>query len=80
MQAFNPVVHLHSEGYREISDFFDKTSPPYNLQNIMEFNEMYRRVYPMLGSLERREAEEFVDYMIAHLEQPQWATKIYGVC
>ena len=80
MQTFNAVASLHSEGYLQISDFFFQTKPPYNLRHIREFNEIYRRVYPTLGRREKQQAEAFVDHMIAHVGQPQWAAKIYGVC
>lgn len=78
MQAIR-ADKIHSEGYLEISDFFNKASPPYTLGHIREFNAMYQRVYPALEAAERREVEALVDYMIAHVGQPEWACKIYGV-
>lgn len=73
-------VHaIHSEGYREIKGFFDRSHPPFTLAQIREFNSIYRCVYPTLAPREKWRAEKFVDYMIDHVGHPDWARKIYGV-
>jgi len=78
MQA-SQVHPLHSDDYLALCHFFEKNRPPYTLWHIGEFNAIYRRVYPRLGRVEKRKAEEFVDHMIDHVEQPKWVSKIYGV-
>ena len=78
MQTQN-VYPLHSDGYRDISQFFASHRPPYTLDHIAEFNAIYRRVYPRLGGAERRKAEELVDHLVEHVANPKWASKIYGV-
>lgn len=78
MQASN-VHPLYSDGYLRISQFFNIVQPPYSLADIREFNAIYRQVYPSLGFAEKRKAEEWIDYLIKHVEKPEWAHKIYGV-
>jgi len=73
------VIPLHSDGYLEVSHFFNTARPPFNLNDIQEFNAIYRRVYPTLGVVEKRKAEEFVDHLVKHVEKPEWARKVYGV-
>jgi len=73
------VYPLHSDGYLEVVNFFAAIEPPYTLSDIREFNRLYRRVYPMLGQVEKHKAEQWVDHLIQHVEKPEWARKIYGV-
>ena len=73
------AVSIHSDGYLEIGKFFKTTPPPYNLGHIDEFNRLYQRIYPGLNGTEKRKAEDYVDYLIKHVEQPDWISRIYGV-
>lgn len=73
------VQTLHATGYAEVRQFFTRHEPPFTMTDIREFNALYRCVYPELSSKERQRSEELVDYLIAHVERPEWAGKIYGV-
>jgi hypothetical protein len=70
---------LHSAGYREVSQFFNDRKPPFSMTDIYEFNAIYRRAYPALAPNERARSEAWVDYLIDHVERPEWVGKIYGV-
>jgi len=73
------VIPLHSNDYLEITQFFKNISSPYTLNDIREFNAIYRRVYPGLGLAEKRKAEKLVDHLVKNVEKPEWAREIYGV-
>jgi len=73
------IKALHSVNYGEINHFFACHEPPFTLADIREFNAIYRRAYPALAPLERKRSEEWVDYLIDHVERPEWVGKIYGV-
>ena len=73
------IKALHSASYREVNLFFTSHQPPFSLTDIHEFNAIYRRAYPALAPIERKRSEEWVDYLIDHVERPEWVGKIYGV-
>ncbi|WP_348758617.1 hypothetical protein [Candidatus Methylocalor cossyra] len=73
------VSSLYSGQFDTLREFFYSIQPPYTLAHIREFNAIYRRIYPQLSREEKRRAEEFVDALIAGLENPEWASKIFGV-
>ena len=65
--------------YDELSRWFSLTPPPYSEKDILDFNRIYRRVYPRLSRQEQRKAEWLVDVVISQLERPNLAALIYGV-
>jgi hypothetical protein len=73
------IKALHSENYLAINRFFASHEPPFTLTDIQEFNALYRLAYPALAPIERKRSEEWVDYLIDHVEHPEWVGKIYGV-
>jgi len=73
------IKALHSANYGAINHFFVSHEPPFTLTDIHEFNAIYRRAYPALAPIERKRSEEWVDYLIDHVERPEWVGKIYGV-
>lgn len=73
------VQALHSTGYAAVRQFFVHHEPPFSMNDIREFNAMYKHTYPELAPIERQRSEELVDYLIAHVEHHEWAGKIYGV-
>lgn len=70
---------IHSLDYEELSRWFSLTPPPYSEKDILDFNRIYRRVYPRLSRQEQRKAEWLVDVVISQLEGPNLAALIYGV-
>lgn len=75
----SPKAVAQSDGYLEIGKFFKTTPPPYNLDHIEEFNRLYQRIYPSLNGSEKRKAEDYVDFLIKHVENPDSISRIYGV-
>jgi len=73
------LIPLYSEEFQELQRWFSSVDPPYSLEEIVEFNRIYRRIYRLLGREERRRAEEIVDALIAGVGDQAWAAKIYGV-
>ncbi len=73
------IIPLFSDEFSEINEFFHSIHPPYNLADIHGFNEIYRRIYPLLNPKEKRRSEEFVDTLIEKVERKEWAEKIFGV-
>lgn len=73
------LTPLYSEEFQELQRWFHSVAPPYGLQEIHEFNRIYRRIYRALSREERRRAEEIVDALIDGVGDPAWTAKIYGV-
>ena len=73
------IVVLYSSGFHQLQDYFRSIEPPYDLEDIHGFNEIYRRIYPVLNRDEKRRSEEFVDMLIDKLEQKEFAASIFGV-
>lgn len=73
------VTPIHSANFTELQALFATLQPPYGASDIRRFNQIYKRIYGDLSSLERRRAEEFVDDLIAGVERRELAPKIFGV-
>ncbi|MCU0735884.1 MAG: hypothetical protein MUF20_10230 [Methylotetracoccus sp.] len=66
-------------GLAELEGYFSGIRPPYTLNDIWNFNRLYRRLYPVLNRDEKIRAEQWVDRLIDNVERKEWASKIYGV-
>ena len=73
------TLPVYSLDYEELSRWFSMTPSPYSEKDVLDFNRIYRRVYPLLSRQEQRKAEWLVDVIISHLERPNLAALIYGV-
>ena len=73
------VTPIHSADLQQLQSLFLTLDKPCGISEIIRFNQLYRRVYPDLSRLEKRRAEDLVDALIADLEHPDLAPKIYGV-
>ncbi len=73
------VAAMAFKGLGELEDYFSNIQPPYTLSDIRGFNHLYQRLYPGLDAREKVRAEEWVDWMIDHVERKEWVSKIYGV-
>lgn len=73
------IKPIHSANFAELQSLFFSLAPPYGANDIRRFNQVYKRIYGELNSLERRRAEEFVDDLIAGVERRELAPKIFGV-
>jgi hypothetical protein len=73
------VGSVASQPLGELEEYFANIRPPYTLSHIRGFNHLYQRLYPALDAREKVRAEEWVDWMIDHVERKEWVSKIYGV-
>jgi hypothetical protein len=73
------VTSAVSAGLGELEEYFSNIRPPYTLSDIRAFNHLYQRLYPRLDTGEKVRAEQWVDWMIDHVERKEWVSKIYGV-
>jgi hypothetical protein len=73
------VTPLYSREYQEINQWFHSTCPPYGFHDIFLFNKLYKQAYPRLSKEEKRRVEECVDKLIAGVESPRLAKRIFGV-
>ena len=73
------IAPIHSSNFAELQGVFASLSRPYGLNEIRRFNQVCKRIYGDLNSIERRRAEEFVDSLIEGVERRELAPKIFGV-
>jgi hypothetical protein len=73
------VIPLYSDGFKKINQWFQTSQPPYNVQDILRFNSLYRLAYPVLSNEEKRRIEEFVDLIIKGVGERKLIPKIFGV-
>jgi len=73
------ILRLYSDGFQEISQWFQASRPPYTIQDIIRFNALYKRGYPVLSREEKRRVEEWVDTLIEGVEDRTLIPKIFGV-
>lgn len=73
------VTALYSPEFLQLQRLFRALKTPYGAIEIRHFNRTYSRLYPELTPLERSRAEEWVDELIAQVERPELAARIYGV-
>ncbi len=73
------AILRYSHDFQAINQWFQAHLPPYNFQDILQFNSLYRRAYPSLSRDEKRRVEEFVDAMIEGVEERGLVSKIFGV-
>jgi hypothetical protein len=58
---------------------FEGFEPPYRGADARAFTACYRTLYASLSKVERRQAEQMVDRLIAGLENPEDRQWIFGV-
>jgi hypothetical protein len=73
------VSQLYSDEFQQINRWFHTVQAPYHLQEVIEFNALYRCAYPVLSREEKRRIEEFVDVMIEGVDPPELSKRIFGV-
>jgi hypothetical protein len=79
MNNASPVIPLFSPAFQEVSRYIASIQAPYTLEAIRGFNAIYKRGYVTLSREEKRRVEAFVDTMIEHVAQKEWAERIFGV-
>ncbi len=79
MQTLERNVKLPVPGLAELEGYFSNIKPPYTLNDIRDFNRLYRQLYPVLNRDEKIRAEKWVDRLIDNVERKEWASRIYGV-
>lgn len=62
-----------------LAEHFRSMARPYELNEILEFNGIYRRVFHDLNPAERRLAERYVERLIDDAANPQYVPRIFGV-
>lgn len=77
--AVSNITPIHSVHFSELQNVFAGLSRPYGANDIHRFNQVYKRIYGQLSSVERRHAEEWVDDLIAGVERKELASSIFGV-
>ena len=77
--AISNIAPIHSSDFAELQNVFFSLTPPYGINDIRRFNQVYKRIYGDLSSPERRRAEGFVDDLIAGVERKELAPQIFGV-
>ncbi len=78
--AHEPLDQLiHPRDMEILVGVFLSLSSPYDEQDIRVFNAAYKCVHPRLTGKEIMLAERMVDILILGIEQPELASKIYGV-
>ena len=78
MQDFN-VTPLYSTDLHLLQSLFMSLNKPCGLEEIRQFNRLYREIYPRLSQYEKRRSEALVDTLIENLEDQGLAARIYGV-
>jgi hypothetical protein len=73
------IIPMFSPEFLELQMLFQELEPPYKLGDILRFNSAYRPIYRQLLPEEKRRAEEFVDALVAGVENRRLAPKIFGV-
>ena len=73
------VRKLHTNEFYAIHMWFHATPPPYGFHDILKFNALYRKAYPVLSREEKRRVEEWVDRIIENVETPKLVKRIFGV-
>ncbi len=73
------VTQIYSSDFQQLQNLFRALRKPYGAIEIRHFNRVYGRLYPHLTSQEKRRTEQWVDELLAHVEHPDLAARIYGV-
>lgn len=73
------VKPLYSPGFERLQTLFRALRKPYGSIEIVHFNRLYSRLYGQLSAAEKRCAEAWVDQIVANLEKPELASRLYGV-
>ena len=73
------VIPIFSPEFLDLQMLFQELKPPYKLGDILRFNNAYRPIYRRLSPEEKRRAEEFVDALVAGVENRRLAPRIFGV-
>ena len=73
------VTSLYTPDFQQLQRLFQAFKKPYGPIEIRHFNRVYGCVYPQLAPHEKRQAERWVDELVAHVEHPELAPRIYGV-
>jgi hypothetical protein len=79
MMPDNSIQLESSREYQRLADLFFGKTPPFSKQDVYDFNQLYRIVYPGLPRHEKWQAEWLVDMIIDRIEDPDLAKLIYGV-
>lgn len=69
----------YSKDYQRLTSFFFSITPPFSKQDVCDFNQLYRAIYPGLPRNEKWKAEWLVDMLIESVEDPELVKLIYGV-
>lgn len=75
----NPLTALYAPDFQLLQRLFHALRKPYGLTEIRHFNRVYSSLYAQLAPDEKRQAEQWVDELVAHVEHPGLAPRIYGV-
>ena len=73
------ITPIHSPEFVGLHTLFHSLERPYNLGDIIKFNRTYQPIYGRLGPEEKRRAEEFVDHLVAGVENRDLVSKIFGM-
>jgi hypothetical protein len=73
------MMTLDSPGFERLQTLFRALRKPYGVIEIVHFNRLYSRLYGQLSAAEKRCTEAWVDQIVANLEKPELASRLYGV-
>jgi hypothetical protein len=72
------VTKLYTTNFEILATVFSHIHPPYKREDVIAFNNVYRRIYKQLANHEKAHAERMVDFLIEGLEDRGHAALIYG--